>query len=106
MTEVLPRKNAEIANPFGNLISLFGFDKEAPQTFRRNLRFNRFRILACPGELNTELTRIGAEDLDGKIDRAAAKVLKDGDCDRVHFFAGGTPGNPHPQLLGGIAILE
>ena len=90
-------KDAHLPDGFADLIAAVHLDKEALQTFRREIPCNALRVSAGPGFVDGPVTEIRGKDLDGDIRGFFPQKLNQGDGDRVGFLAGGASRHPYPD---------
>ncbi len=92
--DVVPRKNAHLANGAADLVAGFGAGKEAPQTFGRDIQDRALAVNAGARLGDRAVAEVGSKHLDGIFQVFGFQKLHQRNSHRVDFLAGGAAGNP------------
>ncbi len=102
--QVLLGKHHRLADLLVDPVGVLAFDKELPQTLRRDVRGDAFRVDAGPGERQGVLVDVGGEDLDLAGLVPGSQLFGQQDGDRVGFFPRGAAGHPDADG-GGVRVV-
>ena len=78
--QIMPGKNAQVANGLDDFIALVRFGKEVPEAPFPNIRCDFLRVFAGPGLLDCLLVDIRPEDFNGNIEALVFQIFQQTDC--------------------------
>src|SRR5215470_18886180 len=99
LKNILPGKDAEVADGFADLVALLHFVEKTAQPGRRDVGHNTFLVDSNSGLLDGRLTQVCAEDLERDILPYLRQVFHQGDGMGVSFFSRGATGDPDAQRV-------
>src|SRR5215831_12524702 len=104
LKNILPGKDAEIADGLADLIALLHFVKKAAQPGRRDVGHDTFLVDSRSGLLDRGLAQVCAENLQCDVYSYLRQILHQRNSVRVSFFTGGAAGYPHTKSVVGSPV--